>query len=124
MIIRSYITMDEGNGKYRRIYCHFEDGVGKTLVDNYNTPEKVSALLDLGDLSMLGQTPDDCVAYGRDRGEERTEADIITKQTLIDDSWSVDYVYTFVPNTNKWGYFIGGEQFMGFRSVEADMLED
>jgi len=45
------------------VYCH-SDGypsyVGKILMEHYNTPEKVTRLLMLGDISMLGTEPVDC----------------------------------------------------------------
>lgn len=85
---RSTIGLEYPDGTVRRIYCHWDgypDNNGKILVEHYTTPEKISALLDLGDLSSLGAEigekhdfdarPDgQCTAYGRDRGEDDTEA--------------------------------------------------
>lgn len=78
------------DGKVKVIYCHFDgyiEGVGQDLFDHYNSQERAEELIALGDLSCLGercdrpeghsyQTPvDGCtIAYGRDRGEEGTEA--------------------------------------------------
>lgn len=73
----------------RGIYCHHDgylDGVGSVLNEHYQDPAKVSALIDLGDVSSIGPrvAPDSgeshsynrpvadvCVAYIRDRGESR-----------------------------------------------------
>lgn len=105
MSTRSRICeLDPTCGRARSIYCHFDGSpgsVGRTLVEHYNAPWRVSALMDLGDLSSLGEllAPDEAdtwlfngigahdphkhdfehrwpnvtVAYGRDRGEEHTE---------------------------------------------------
>jgi len=89
------------------IYCHYDGyvvgGVGATLQEHYQDPDKVRALMDLGDISSLGEeigVPHDfdfyqkalarrpagvtrlgdlpeskmCHSYGRDRGETGTEA--------------------------------------------------
>lgn len=81
---RSFIGEQRPDGTVRAVYCHW-DGypsyVGKMLRDAYTESAKVSALLDLGDLSSLGPEPGErhdfndrshpewCTAYGRDRGE-------------------------------------------------------
>jgi hypothetical protein len=80
-------------GGFRSIYCHSDghpDGVGRLLPDHWSDGGKVKALVDLGDLSVLGQeigrkhrfdghdrnpkAKNWCLAYGRDRGEKDTEA--------------------------------------------------
>ena len=65
------IIRKDGTSKY--IYCHWDGyicGNGKTLQKYYSTPDKVEALLTLGNISSLGDTPDECEAYHRDGGEE------------------------------------------------------
>jgi hypothetical protein len=93
MATRSNIGKKLPDGSIRYIYCHFdgsENGVGATLKKHYLDEAKIDALLNLGSLSSLGaeigekhnfnQEPkgDLCRAYGRDRGEEDTEAVITT----------------------------------------------
>jgi hypothetical protein len=95
MSTRSAIIAKRDNG-YAGIYCHFdgyiEGGVGETLHRHYQDPAKIAALIDLGDISQLGERvtpagtnpglpphsyaspePGTTVAYGRDRGETGTE---------------------------------------------------
>jgi hypothetical protein len=92
MSTHSFIGKQNQDGSIRAIYCHF-DGypkhVGKMLKEHYTTDSKVDELLDLGDLSSLGENPAPdpnwhhsfdgarqpcvCLAYGRDRGEEGVE---------------------------------------------------
>lgn len=62
--------------------CDFPGHTFSTLLDHYNTEEKITALVELGDLSSLGESTDKpeghsfanqidgyCVSYHRDRGE-------------------------------------------------------
>jgi hypothetical protein len=87
MSTRSAIIAKTDTG-YAGIYCHFdgyEDGVGATLLEHYTDPEKVAALIALGEISALRERvaptgahsyehPEKgvTVAYHRDRGEEQT----------------------------------------------------
>lgn len=89
MSTRSAIGFLEYDGSVTGIYCHF-DGYpshnGRILTDHYDTIDAVHELLDLGNLSILGevigekqnfergQTDNWCLAYGRDRGERNQEA--------------------------------------------------
>jgi len=64
--------MKQPDGTVRAIYLHWDGyvaGAGAILGGWYKTPEQVTALLDLGDLSELDVTPEKCVAYHRDRHE-------------------------------------------------------
>ena len=111
MATRSYIGIRNLDASVDYIYCHF-DGYpshnGVILTQHYDTYDKVKKLLELGDLSILGneigekQDFDDrstrnnnwCLAYGRDRNEPNTEAKNGDFGKLISDQ-SVDYVYVF-----------------------------
>jgi hypothetical protein len=101
MATRSTIALEYADGSVDCIYCHWDGylkGVGKTLLDHYSDPFKVRELMDLGDISSLGEvigekhpfsqfdglgmSADDyknqfgnmTTAYGRDRGEDGTSA--------------------------------------------------
>lgn len=77
------IGFETPSGEIRSIYCHFDGKpkhTGAMLATYYTDEETIQRLLDLGNLSALGQTigqkhsfsdTDDlmCIAYGRDRGE-------------------------------------------------------
>ncbi len=87
---RSTINLELEDGTIKSIYCHWDgypDHHLPILEEQYNTFEKVKALIDLGDLSVLDVSiecpeghyfktpiPGYCVAYGRDRGELNTQA--------------------------------------------------
>ena len=96
MATRSTIARKVGD-TIQSIYCHWDGypgGVGYRLAEYYTTPEKIDRLFALGDLSVLGAEigikknfdndtlDDECLAYGRDRGEQGTEARM--DETYID----------------------------------------
>ena len=113
MSTRSFICKEQPDGSYYGIYCH-SDGYltynGAMLLDHYSDAKKVDELLSFGNLSILREKvhPDPtrehsfdydkrqcdvCVFYGRDRGEDETEARILTPET-IQNSWC-EYLYVY-----------------------------
>ena len=124
MSTRSYIAKELEDGSVRYIYCHFDgyvEGVGKTLVDHYSDSDKVNQLLDLGDLSSLGEEIGEeqdfsnrtsenwCLAYGRDRGERDSlaksygSASEFIREAAGD--YGADYIYLFQDNQWRcWNY--------------------
>lgn len=71
-------------GTVRTTYLHFGGDILADLQAHYDTPEKIAALMSLGDLSSfdkstecpeghshLNRVDGYCVAYHRDRGEPR-----------------------------------------------------
>lgn len=62
MSTRCYIGVEKPDKAVQFIYCHHDGypaGVGKMLIENYDTPEKIDRLMALGDLSSLGPQPVD-----------------------------------------------------------------
>ena len=115
MSTRSLIAQQAEDGSIRSIYCHFDgypDHHAPILIEHYTTPELVTALIDLGDLSSLAEkigeyhdfderprTHDDwCMAYGRDRGEDGTEANSYASEAdwrvTFKESWA-QYFYLY-----------------------------
>ena len=67
MSTRGRIGIELPDGKIKSIYCHFDsypDGVGKVLIKYYNDIDKINALIDLGDISSLGEVYDEEVSKG------------------------------------------------------------
>ena len=102
-----------------------EDGYlshnGALLLDCYNTPEKVDALLALGELSHLGKDMEAApheiadlkgmegvtVAYCRDRGEAYRKPESYTLEELCSETPSVyQYVFTL---EHAWKYHYGSK---------------
>ena len=74
MSTRSTIAVHNPNtGRVTQVYCHFDgylEGVGQTLLDHYHDADSADNLMVEGDMSSLGNTVDETVYYGRDRGEK------------------------------------------------------
>ena len=92
MSTRSNIIVQRKDGKWSRIYCHWDgypEHHGPILLGHYNSLQLASLLVKAGDLSILAERCDKpaghsfdspkaghCVYYGRDRGEEGTEKQV------------------------------------------------
>jgi hypothetical protein len=101
MSTRSCIAIEHPNGEVSSIYCHgdgYLSGVGLTLYTSYQSYSTVKAIINLGDLSYLGDVidmPSTC-AYARDRTETGTDA----RQ-----HGTVDIFFSDINNTRQdWGY--------------------
>ena len=118
MATRGNIGILNSDGSVTGIYVHFDAYpayVGKTLLNCYTDTDIVNKLIDLGDLSSLGEdlyatghtwkSPIEgvCVAYGRDRGEKDVESQrFINEIEYKMNGNGVDYQYLF--KNDKW-YF-------------------
>lgn len=92
MSTRCMIGMKEGNN-VRAIYCHhdgyIEGGVGEQLYRFYDEEDKIKKLLELGNLSSLGNEPVSitvnpdlgCDDYAATEGMEDNAADIYAGET-------------------------------------------
>lgn len=104
------IGMKIADDSVKAIRCNYDGyaaGVGAILGGWYTQPEKVDALLKLGDLSELGEEISDCVAYHRDRGEKKSPA---VKFNGVDDFrqtgndiMCADFLYIF--EDGQWSVF-------------------
>jgi len=98
MSTRSRIAIEKQDGTVESIYCHFDGYLsnnGEILQNHYSTKEKMKKLIELGDISSLGDTPEETVAYHRDRGEDLNITSYPDVATLFDNGYnsSVEYVY-------------------------------
>lgn len=118
----AFIAKKTNENNYRTIYCHWDgypEWVGRILVEDYNTPDKVDRLINLGDISALYSkldpdpkfphsfdNPQPCVtiAYGRDRKEKGVDARVMTFSELTDRNNCVSYVYIYTEDQG-WQYF-------------------
>lgn len=126
---RSDIIVHRQDGKWHRIYCHWDGYLehnGRILFDHYTSQRQCEDLAALGDLSVLGERigvkhPFDkpafgtpayevhakkyagmCTAYGRDRGESNvagTIADTLAGCWPENDTWTE---FTYVWDDGKW----------------------
>ncbi len=121
MSTRSRIGILNPDGSTKTIYCH-SDGYPEhqlpILTQHYSSIEKVEELLNLGDISSLGEriapnleeehTFKDrvkgvTVAYHRDRGEPMTAALRHENiHALKKSDWSIDWFYLFDAKKGEW----------------------
>ena len=116
MATRSNIAVKMNDGTFKKIYCHFDGYVshnGVMLLEHYNSQERAEALVALGNISYLRPSIE-CpsghsfdypvagytVAYGRDRGEKKQEAQIIHKSNT--NCLEVDEEYLYVWIDDAW----------------------
>ena len=114
MATRSIIGKLNPDNTVTYIYCHYDGyyrgGVGQTLDEHYQDESKVNQLLELGDLSVLGEEigfkqdyyknkthiKEFCLAYGRDRGEDDVDTQSISlDEYLKEDVRGEDYKYPY-----------------------------
>ena len=111
---RSRIGFENEDGTVASIYVHWDSylsHVGHILHTSYTTEEKIRELMALGDLSSLGKEighkqsfdqPTDrnwCLAYGRDRGETGTEAEVsINREEYL----KLSEEYTYLWSNGEW----------------------
>jgi hypothetical protein len=116
MATRSRIAIENQDGTVNSVYCHFDgyiSGVGKTLFEHYDQ-EKLEKLLELGDISSLGESTIDTVAYCRDRGEDLHFESFKDVEDLFENGFGsgVEYVYCLTKSgiwlVNKYGESVVG----------------
>lgn len=126
MSTRSYIGMINDNGSVSYIYCHFDgylSHVGKTLQKHYNTKAKVKKLMELGDISSLGETLTDTIAYHRDRGEDLKTHRIGRLYYPIYEDSLIEYHYLFTNNVWKVSMHKKLRDFKAYESSEFGDVE-
>jgi hypothetical protein len=107
------------------VYCHWDGHIetnGVILNNNYNTKDKVEALIELGNLSSLDKTLETTVAYARDRGEDSHQATYSNVEELFEDGFGdiVEYVYCFT----KDGIWLVGTLESNNVAVLSEVLEE
>jgi hypothetical protein len=117
MATRSLIAVEDADGTFRSIYVHW-DGADHLpiLQKSYKILKNVNRLMGLGDLSILGscigekidfgsydsKKTNQCLAYGRDRGDANTEQKTTTSRKALmayAAACDAEYVYIFSRNS-------------------------
>lgn len=108
MSTRSHINIVLPDNSVKSIYVHsdgYPDGVGRCLIDNYNSYEKALELFNFGDASYLGKTIDECSFYNRDWNRDIDEArkyktEWLYMHAMRGEEWHIEYIYIF--KNNEW----------------------
>ena len=131
MSTNSRVSIQLKNRKIKSIFVHWDgylSGVGKDLLNFYNTEEKLNELLELGNLSVLGTSigkkvdfnkfdsreNKQCLAYGRDRGEDESEA-----IEHLDSEYEREYNYLF--KNGIWLFRKGGKKI--YKELTKELIE-
>lgn len=110
MATRSFIIIED-YGKFRGIYCHWDgypEGNGAILLEHYDSVERLNALIDGGDLSTLGDLPENCEYY-KDRGDKwenvkPATSDDLSKMIGIAEGADCEFIYLFEADDMQWNY--------------------
>ena len=118
MSTRSIIGIVNEDGSVVCIYCHndgYPSGVGETLRNYFVEEGKIQSLLALGDISCLGKgvsSEEGTRAYGRDQGEQGTEAlkylDVRSLMQVAKRNYGAEYVYLW--KQKGWHILIPGRK--------------
>jgi len=124
MATRSRIAIENQDGTVDSIYCHFDgyiSGVGKTLFNHYDQ-EKLEKLLELGNISTLGESTIDTEAYCRDRGEDLHFKSFNDVEDLFENGFNSfeEYVYCLT----KHGIWLVNHHSSSIVSYLVDELEE
>jgi len=122
MATRATIGRVTDEGYIRYVYSHWDgylDGVGTTLLENYNTTSQVEELLNHGDVSSLANTIEDTTFYHRDRGEPLNEVCPLETDSLTDLREEFAYVWT----GSEWVVRVDGIWYKLAYIVEAEIAD-
>lgn len=98
---RSNIGVEYPNGLIKFVYCHWDGYLsrnGEILYNHYTNAEEVIELVNLGEISSLGETLDKTKDYHRWRGEPKN----IQNTNNRNDAYQQEYVYIFSIEDNCW----------------------
>lgn len=105
MSTRCTVSLYDGNGKYHSVYGHWDgylSGVGRILLDYYNTLETVTELIEMGSFSSIRPTLNDSVFYARDRFEDYE----LNKPTLYHNIFDIPVQeYNYLYTGTHWFYY-------------------
>ena len=142
---RSAIGVVTGDGSIRAVYCHYDgylDGVGKTLLENYNDFESIMDLVGFGDMSSLGtsigekhdfnrinvsaeeteRTKGWCMFYNRDRGESDVSFGTFQNEDAFLDHYigcGCEYLYLFKSEIDEAWYYNTGRWSSDWKLLDA-----
>ena len=89
MATRSRIAIENQDGTVKSIYCHWDGYVshnGRMLFNHYDN-EKLEKLIELGDISALGESTKDTIAFHRDRREDLHNKTFENVEKLFEDGF-------------------------------------
>ena len=109
MSTRSTIAyFDDDTNTIKGVYCHFDGyvdgGVGETLVTHYQELEQVKKLVELGNLSSLGEDLETTIAYHRDRNEDFSFFQVDDYDDIPTENYNYLFIFDDDDGKHKWVY--------------------
>lgn len=134
MSTRSVIAARAVDDAWLGVYVHNDGcpeppGVGAMLLAHWTDLAGVSALINGGDMSGLGETLDDCIFYGRDGGEIDVDAarcEGFDALLQLAQNVGAEWLYVFEPTDSAWccmSYPKAGDSAMRLRPLVAVVAE-
>ena len=106
MATRSRIGIELSNGDVLSVYHHWDgypQWLGKTLREHYNTTEKVSELIDGGDMSLcLSEKDEPAPKYYSQHGEDCPPRVNTLKEYMTDKESGEEYHYLWSQKYSSW----------------------
>jgi hypothetical protein len=135
MATRSTIAIENNDGTVSQVYCHWDgylEGVGKTILEHYNTREAVEKLLAGGSISSLGEyvsddeksfnkkhdDEDDYTVYYTYRGEDPVIEEFESLSDYEENHQYEEFEYIFTQD-NVWSVFFNGD----WHDLELELSE-
>jgi hypothetical protein len=135
MATRSTIAIENNDGTVSQVYCHWDgylEGVGKTILEHYNTREAVEKLLAGGSISSLGEyvsddeksfnkkydDEDDYTVYYTYRGEDIVIEEFESLSDYEENHQYEEFEYIFTQD-NVWSVFFNGD----WHDLELELSE-
>ena len=135
MATRSTIAIENNDGTVSQVYCHWDgylEGVGKTILEHYNTREAVEKLLAGGSISSLGEyvsddeksfnkkhdDEDDYTVYYTYRGEVIVIEEFESLSDYEENHQYEEFEYIFTQD-NVWSVFFNGD----WHDLELELSE-
>lgn len=118
---RSTIALEFADGTVQQVYCHWDGYLshnGKILQEHYSDPFKLRDLIDLGDMSSLGERigtqhafdkapQGECTFYLRDRKEQGCKAKLFMDyEDYVDNHQYEEYEYILRQVDGKAVWFV------------------
>ena len=105
MSTRGEIAIRMEDGTYRGIGCQhdsYPSHLGEVLFENYNTEEKVNALIDRGEASSIDKTLDECCFYA-DNGEKLRIDAYPSREALVQECNNDIFMeFLYIWENDKW----------------------
>ena len=124
----AFIGKSNPDGSIEGVYCRWDgyiSGLGKRLIENYDSLEHVEEILSLGDMSNLGKdlSPMCTEAYHRDKNEKlnppKRYRDGKRFASKVWKDFSANFAYVFFPDI---GWTVATRSQQHFESLKIAVL--